>query len=301
MKNFRLTILLGMVLSITLISCEKDEKRVDPPVETPAVGDDIFTAKLNGIEWTASSMRCIISTKGITTLEGTAVGGTTIVVHINDTVENSYILNMLSPHVGNVDVEADDLVFSTAKNLATGGQFDIISINKQASVIEGTFAFTGYNSTSSEFIEVTDGVFKDIVYVVEEPSIEDNSLQANIDGDLFIADTVTGMVPNDTILYIVGKSIPDTTYVRFELPVDIEKSVYILSPNGAYRGFYKKNDTTQEMISFSGTITIEDHQDIHQTIEGKFEFNAQVPGTLTDAILTNGSFQLFYEKGIKDK
>ncbi len=297
MKKFRLAILFGMILSIAIISCTKEEKRIDPPVVTPTPGDQIFTAKVNGIDWTASDMLCIMSTKGITTLRGVSVDGPTITININDTVENSYILNMISAHQGSVD--ANDLVYSTTKNLGTAGQVDFDKINKQDSIISGTFAFTGFNSTSSEFIEVSDGVFKDIVYVVQEPSITDNSLRANIDGVLFLADTVTGLASNDTI-HIIGNSIPDTTSIEFKVPINVSAGVYQLSLNGAYRGFYRKNDSTQ-MQSFSGTLTIESHQDIHQTIQGKFEFSATIPGTTTSAELTNGSFQLFYEKGIKKK
>lgn len=297
MKKFRLAILFGMILSIAIISCTKDEKREDAPVVTLPPGDQIFTAKVNGIDWTASGKKCIMSTKGITTLQGTGIGGTTITISANDTVENSYILNMLSTHQGTV--EANDLFYSTTKNLGTGGQFDINNINKKDSVISGTFAFTGYNSTSSEYIEVTDGVFTDIEYVLKEPSITDNSLRANIDDVLFLADTVTGLATNDTI-HIIGRSLPDTTSVEFKVPINIESGVYQLSMNGAYRGFYKQNDSTY-MQSFSGTLTIESHQDILQTIEGKFEFSATIPLTTTSAQLTDGSFQLFYEKGAKKK
>ncbi len=297
MNKFRFAILFGMILSIALISCEKDEKRLDPPVVTPTPGEQIFTAKVNGIDWTASDMLCIISTKGITTLRGVAVDGPTITININDTVENSYILNLLSAHQGTV--EANELLYSTTKNLATAGQVDIDLINKQDSVISGTFAFTGYNVTSSEYIEISDGVFNDIVYVVQEPSITDNSLRTHIDGELFLADTVTGLALNDTI-HIIGNSLPDTMAVEFKVPINISAGVYQLSLNGAYRGFYQQNDTTR-MQSFSGTLTIESHQDIHQTIQGKFEFSATIPGTTTSAELTNGSFQLFYDKGIKKK
>jgi hypothetical protein len=294
MKRFRLAILLGLVLSITVISCKKEDGKEDPPVIIPPAGDQIFTAKINGIDWIASDMLCIVSTKGITTLRGIEVGGASITLNINDTIENSYILNMFSPH--QATVETNTLVYSTTKNLGTGGQVDFDLINKRDSVITGTFSFAGYNSTSSEYIEVSNGVFKDIRYVIEEPSITENGLRANIDEVLFIADTVTGLAMNDTI-HIIGNSIPDTTSVEFKLPINISAGTFQLTMNGAYRAFYTKNDST--LRSFTGTLTIESHQDIHQTIEGKFEFSAIVPGTSTSSELKNGSFQLFYEKGNK--
>jgi hypothetical protein len=295
MKRFRLAILLGLILSIAVISCKKEDGKEDPPVIIPPAGDQVFTAKINGIEWIASDMLCIINTKGITTLRGIEVDGPTITININDTVENSYILNMFSPHQANV--ETNTLVYSTTKNLGTGGQVDFDLINKRDSVISGTFSFAGYNSTSSEYIEVSNGVFKDIRYVIEEPSITDNSLRANIDEVLFIADTVTGLALNDSIIHIIGNSDPDTMSIEFILPINISTNVYQLTLNGAYQGFYTRNDSI--LKSFSGTLTIESHQDILQTIEGKFEFSAIVPGTSTSSELKNGSFQLFYEKGNK--
>ncbi|MDB4303678.1 DUF6252 family protein [Desulfosarcina sp.] len=296
MNKFRLVFLLGILLTLTIISCTKDDKRVDPPVVAPPVGDQIFTALVNGNEWNASDMLCIMSTKGITTLRGIEVNGPTITININDTIENSYILNLLSPNQASVETNA--LIYSTAKNLGTGGQVDFDMINKQDSVISGTFAFAGYNSTSGEYVEVTNGEFKDIRYVIEEPSITDNSLRANIDGILFIADTVSGLATNDTI-HIIGNSIPDTASVQFKVPINISAGVYQLTLNGAYRAFYIRNDSILQ--SFNGTLTIESHQDIHQTIQGKYEFSALVPGTTSSAELTNGSFQLFYDKGIKKK
>lgn len=296
MNKLRLAFLFSILFTFTIISCTKDEKREDPPVDNPPVGDQIFTAQVNGNDWNASDMLCIMSTKGITTLRGIEVNGPTITININDTIENSYILNLLSPN--QASVETNSLIYSTSKNLGTGGQVDFDMINKKDSVISGTFAFAGYNSTSGEYVEVTNGEFKDIRYVIEEPSITDNSLRANIDGLLFIADTVSGLATNDTI-HIVGNSIPDTTSVQFKVPINISAGVYQLTLNGAYRAFYTRNDSLLQ--SFNGTLTIESHQDIHQTIQGKYEFSAIVPGTTTSAELTNGSFQLFYDKGVKKK
>lgn len=297
MNKFRLVFLIGMLLTLTILSCEKEEKRVDPPSAAPTPGAQVFTAKVNGIDWAASDMLCVMSTKGIITLRGIAVNnGPIITININDTIENSYILNMLTAHQGTV--EANQLVYTTTKNLGTAGQVDINYINKTDSLISGKFSFSGYNSTSTEYIQVSDGVFTDIEYVLEEPSITDNGLRANIDDVIFIADTVTGHALNDTI-HIVGNSIPDTTSVGFLLPIDISAGVYQLTLNGPYRGFYTRNDSILE--SFDGTLTVESHQDIHQTIEGKFEFSASVPTTPSKAELKNGSFQLFYEKGKKKK
>jgi hypothetical protein len=297
MKKFWLSVLAMIVVSMAIISCNKDDGTdEDPPKVIPPPGDQIFTAKVNGQDWVASDMLCIMSTRGITTLKGVAVEGPTIVINISDTIENSYVLNFLSPHQATVDV--NNLVYSTTSNLGTGGQVDINFINKRDSVISGTFAFLGYNSTSSEYIEVSNGVFTDIVYTFEEPSITENSLKVNIDGVLFEADTVTGLATNDT-LHIIGSSYPDTMAVEFKVPINISAGVVSLSLNGAYRGFYRTHDTIRQ--SFSGTLTIESHQDIHQTIQGKFEFSAVVPGTPISSELTNGSFQLFYEKGKKKK
>jgi len=276
-----------LLLSLTISwSCSKGDE------PSPSQGGEMF-AVVSGAEWEAETIQAGFI-NGLFSLSGIAADGSTIAIGLAEFEEG-----MFASFSGTSD---NFLIWKPGEN-AFGyssiapegfGQVIIEDINEQDTLISGTFYFIGQEPSTGDTITINGGVFTDVPYILELPTIGNNSLNAKIDGTLWEAGTVTAVDIGDN-LQLVGTSPDGSRSISFTVPKDIAAGAHDITGvfSGGVSAFYNPNSQTS-LNSDSGMLTISNHDLAGKIIEASFDFEASDMFGSSSASITEGSFYISY-------
>ena len=138
----------------------------DSPVGPSTNGPQLFSAKLNGVQWTAtdsSRMQSLWDSEGNLLIAGDRLGP--IYPPIIDRVEVRAIVTGKGPYAlgdsmffGLYHVTASNIFYFTSP--AHPGVLRVTAVDRKSQTIAGTFSFDGQRSWDSAIVHVTDGKFR---------------------------------------------------------------------------------------------------------------------------------------------
>tara|TARA_R110002074_G_scaffold198720_5_gene366369 strand:- start:2150 stop:2635 length:486 start_codon:yes stop_codon:yes gene_type:complete len=157
MKTFKTSISI-LFLSILLFSCSTND-------DDSLTGDDFFTAKVDGINWSAfvgppDTVAWSEAHQGIIVIQGSDENGTGITMNIlnytgagtYDFTTAGFIQYVISP------LQANSGAWACDANSGTTGSVEITS--DDGTIIEGTVSFVGKNPSDSSTKTITLGDFR---------------------------------------------------------------------------------------------------------------------------------------------
>lgn len=174
------------------------------------------------------------------------------------------------------------------------GQVNIEHINETDSLLSGTFQFTGIVPSTGASVVVSDGVFNNIKYLTETIVVGEHFLKVKIDGDLWEAHQVVGLVVSGKI-NVIGTSPDASKTVGLYIPETASEGTYNLGNPllSDYAAQYNADSQTF-LVASSGTLKITTHDRSNKIIEGTFSFEAAEFAGTAAASLTGGSFYVTY-------
>jgi len=287
-----IAVLLGMV------SCKKETS-----VENGNTTSGNFTAKIDGVQWSASGTKEGASILGgVITITGISADNKQINITITDSVAGSYVLSQSTTSFGAfADIDSSGLyAFSTdqGKDSSQGGGTVIITdIDPVAKTISGTFSFNVYRDLDGREKSITDGVFTKIPYVTTlPPTSNTDTLKASIDNKAWAATHIEATVTQGQ-LTIVGASADGTQSIGILMPSATAAGTFQLDGSvPGYLGAYTllSGSSTNPFVSTKGTVT--ENNTVTLRIKGSFTFTASDPGNPAGAShsITSGMFSVYY-------
>jgi hypothetical protein len=292
-----------ILVGIWSISSCKKETSIENPVSQ--VGN--FTAKIDGVQWTAaltSEQATILG--GVINITGISANNQEISITLNNDQTGNYTLNQASLSLAAyADIDSSDLyAFTTNEGADTtqaGGQVTILKIDSVQKTISGTFSFKVYRDLDGRGKTITSGVFTSLPYTNKLPpaSITD-TLNATIDGMPWAGQSIEASVSAGE-LSIVGSSTTGAQSIGLLMPSTATAGSYPLDgSNPYYMGLYTvlQTSTASGLVSNKGTLTILSNNTTTSRIRGNFQFTAVDPtGTSTAThTIASGLFSVYYGK-----
>ncbi|HEY4110449.1 DUF6252 family protein [Puia sp.] len=294
------TIFYTIALLVGFASCKKETS-----IENGNGQSGNFTAKIDGVQWSASATKQGASILGgMITVTGISADNKEISINIADSVAGTYVLNQASQSIAAyADIDSSD-TYAFASNQGTdtsqaGGLVTITEIDPVAKTISGTFSFKVYRDLDGRQKTITEGVFTKIPYVsAVPPTSGSDTLQASIDNKAWSAVNIQALTTGGQIT-IVGASSDGTQSIGLLLPANAAAGSYPLDgTNPSYLGAYTfiSNSSSTGFVSTKGTLTITENNTSTFRVKGTFTFTAADPtrGTTTTHSITSGSFSVYY-------
>jgi hypothetical protein len=291
----------SIALLIGFASCKKETS-----IEGGNFSSGNFTARIDGVEWAASSTKEGASiNNGTITISGISVDNKEISISIADSVAGTYTLDQTSGSFGayaNIDSSG---LYAFFTNLGTGptqagGTVTITSIDPASKTISGTFSFKVFRDIDGQQKTITNGVFTNIPYVTSTTAAAStkDTLQANIDNKAWAAVNVQAASTSGE-LTIVGASSDGSQSIGLLMPANATPGTYALDgSNPAFLGAYTLLSGTGStgFASTKGSITITSNNTTTMRITGTFTFTAADPLGATTAThsITSGVFSVYY-------
>ena len=292
----KLFVLCFVILGIA--GCSKDDDNNTTPVpdnQNPS-GSGTLSAKINGVSWNPSadsSSGAFMS--GVINITGVASDGKTITISLMDTVTGTYSLGLAGTGAGVYQSQPSGVTSYESHVGPWGASTNWLimsSIDKTNKKMTGTFAFRGFNLSTGDSIEISDGVFTNLPYVTSITSTGNNSFSATVDGASFVPSIIAGSLSLGN-LNITASGSTGVPSLGLVVPANITTGTYSLMPFGTYNAQYNPSLTTYLIVD-TGTLTITEHNTTTKKIVGTFNFTAsELVGPAT-ATITNGSFTIYY-------
>lgn len=300
-----------LLLSLCFFTaCQKEISGVldTEPVTTSPAGKGTFTAKINGVAWTANRAAFAnfsVAANGLPALVGImGVGNDKKVVGmvLEDKGVNNYIFtdNQLNSGVFQDSALADVNSFSTHDVSTTpSGNVQITKIDKTAKTISGTFQFDAYRSYDGQNRRITDGVFTDIPYtegLTASPASSKDTFRVKVDGVAFAPYSITSLYTAlNNSLSVQGSNQSATKAVGLMFPANIVPGTYTLDIFSTTHMATYLNGTTA-LSSLSGNLEILEHNKTTKRIRGNFSFKGEtIPSNNNSAQITEGYFSVVYK------
>jgi hypothetical protein len=290
----------SIVLLLGLASCKKESS-----IEGGNTASGNFTAKIDGVQWSASGTKEAASILGgIITVTGISTDNKEISISIADSVAGTYTLSQTSVSLAAyADIDSSDLyAFSTNQgkdSSQAGGIVTVTAIDPVAKTISGTFSFKAFRDIDGRQKTITNGVFTRIPYVTSLPATSSkDTLQANIDSKAWTAMNIQAAVTGGQ-LTIIGSTADGTQSVGLLLPATATAGTYALDgTNPSWLGAYTLlgASSSAAFVSTKGSITITGNDTGASRITGTFQFTATDPsgGSSATHIIAGGVFSVYY-------
>lgn len=285
-------------------SCQKefstdtgDSAAITPPRTTdPNLSGD-FTAKINGVDFSANKASGANISNEVIVIIGQDNSGQTIILRVADSSVHVYTMDINSD--ANVGAYTKDSAFAYTTNQGnsdaeSGGILSITEIDTTNKTISGTFNLKLYRAFDLQQLKVMEGVFTNIPYTTEAlpPANANDTFRVKVDG----VDFPTYSVSSNTIFESIFISASDQSLqntVGLTFPKVVTPGAYDLTYlDFSFNGQYNKGDTYT--TAESGSITIIENDQANKRVRGTFSFHAiDLLGTAA-AELTEGYFSLKY-------
>lgn len=283
-------------------SCQKeftltgaDSTRITQPVVTGS-----FTAKIDGVPFTANKVAAASRALNVIAITGQSTDGQSIVLRVADSGVHVYSLDINSVSNAGAYTKDSSTAFLTNQGNngnESGGTLSITSIDTANKTMSGTFSMKVYRSFDQAQKVITEGIFINISYVTQPlpPANATDTFRVKINGVQFPVYSITGISAFGTI-NLVANDQSSTQTVGISMPATVTAGSYTFTPFALdYIGQY--NIDSSYLMANSGTLTIIEHNTTTKRIRGNFSFSAaEVPGIGTKtADLTAGYFSLTYQ------
>ena len=288
------------VSSMAFYSCQKEISDPNGSTSTPSTASGDFRAKINGVQWVASSSSAS-KLSGFISIAGTG-SGKLIVMTLQDSGVHHYTLNQTSMQAGAYSDSASgsNIAFTTnggSTPSQSGGSVDITSIDIVNKKISGTFRFTVYRPIDSTQRSITEGSFTNVSYATTTPPASStDSFRVKTDGVPFTAFSVlNNHLTMGNQITISGTDQGGTKTVGVLLPDNATPGTYqITGVLGMYSGTYN-SDAITYFASDTGTIQVLENNLTTKRLRGNFNFHAkQFPLGTMESQLTEGYFSVIY-------
>lgn len=286
MKKLNFTF--ALICILTLFSCEKDKELTPNPTSQGSM-----TAMVDGASWTSSSASGA-RMNGVLNVTGTTANGSVIVITLFDKGVGTYNLNGASEGNAGYQITSGGVAFTADSD--PNASVIITKIDATNKTLSGTFSFKVYRSSDSLTKVITEGKFTDIKFITElTGGGNNNTLSADIDGSLFTAPVVTGVIlPSLNKIGVTGSDNNGSKSIGFQLPDNIAVGSYTFDGvAGNYVGQYNAS-SSEFYFADSGNLVISKHDVGAKKIEGTFNFIAKDFGGVVSISITNGKFSTTY-------
>lgn len=289
--------MVAVLALMAVFSCRKETS-----VENPGGAPGTFVAEIDGVHWEATdSMKAASMLAGLINISGVSVDHKQLSITLNDTVLGVYILNQLSTSVGVYQNNDSTGQYAFASNQSSdtslaGGRVTVTEIDRVNQTISGTFSFNAYSDPNSRAVKIREGEFLKIPYTnTLPPANTGDTMSAFIDGQPWVAASIQALVL-DNQLVIGGSASSGVNAVSLFMPYDIMPGSYPLDFTGIiYFGVYFPT-SSQTLVSSSGNLVIQQHDQANKKITGTFHFQAvDLLGQRQPSQFSEGYFSVQYQ------
>ena len=288
--------LMCLMMAVSIISCQKEVSE-ETGGNAPVSG--VLKMKVDGQQWVATKSAGANIIAGLITISGTSNDDKTLVIQLQDQGAVGYQLDQQSFGVALYGNTTEDPFATDAGTTLSdaGGTVTITKIDKTNKTITGTFAFKAYRDADSKQVVITEGSFEDLKYVDQLEPTTGSDLKVKIDGTLWTAKSIQGIVQSGQ-LNIIATELDFSKTVSITMPANITPGTYNFSDPTKFIGLYMKGTTDVYAATplAPGSLVITEHNTSTKTVKGTFSFDGQnISGTGTPVKLTEGSFSVKYQ------
>ena len=300
-----------LLLSLCVFTaCQKEISGVldtEPVTSTPA-GKGTFTAKINGVAWTANRAafaNFTVASNGLPALLSIAGVGNDkkfLGMVLEDKGVNTYTFsdNRYNSGVFQDSALADVNSFSSHDvSTPPTGTVRVTKIDKGAKTVSGTFQFNVHRSLDGQTRSITDGVFNNVPYtegLTASPAAAKDTFRVKVDGVAFEPYSITGLFTGlNNSISVQGSNQSVTKTVGLMFPAAIVPGTYTLDVFSTTHVATYLNGTTA-LSSLSGKLEILEHNKTTKRVRGNFSFKGEtIPSSNNSAQLTEGYFSVVYK------
>lgn len=296
--------LLLFVFCIGSNSCQKefsiddgDSTAVIPPGTPDPNVNGSFTAKINGVNFSADSFSFADIANDVIAIVGKDNNGQTILLRVADSGVHEYTMDIESNTNAGAYTKGSDIAYSTNggnTNEESGGMLTITEINTANKTVSGTFSMKVYRAIDLQQLNITDGVFKNISYSTDPapPAASTDSFRVKIDG----IDLPVYSVFATPYLQTLNASASDqqlSKTVGLSFPLQVTPGTYDFTAfDFNYIGQYNVDGAFE--TADSGTLVILENNATTKRVRGTFKFHAAELLGSGSAELTEGYFSVGY-------
>ena len=320
--------ILIILFSILLSSCESDVEINIGNIQEPVVAE--FQVDFDGQTWIADRTEAIVNSDETIITAFKDNDQQKIVITLNDSEVNSYILDATNPvgkieyfetpsaepfttdvinPIGRIDVTERDMIHK----LISGQFFAILhrltpQVDANGNPVLDADGNPVYDDETKNF---TNGIFNNIIFisdVVDNPNPDNNEFFVKLDDEEFVETALIAkkeVVGGVDVIKIRASRGGSNEVIEIQVPADIVTGNNLLvgsttDPANDTVAFYRILSPSQTFIPTAGTIPVPLLQiSLHNTttkrIEGTFSFSStQQGGGATTHEFTEGSFAVTY-------
>jgi hypothetical protein len=231
-------------------------------------------------------------------------GSDTLFIAIAEADSGSYFITQQSPlgSLNRVESVGENglTLYTYQANGNGGGVFNITNSDSLNRTITGDFFVKYFNPiNNSDFFELTDAQFKNIVYDLEgdDPGMGNpgiGTISFTVGSTDYEFDMATGDAAGSTIT-LTGVTPPlSVPSISLTMAQDIETGTYALDGTSSVTGLFVQS-VTEFFAADSGSMEITAHDTINNNISGNFAFKGLLTSGGPDSIqVTNGAFEMNY-------
>lgn len=293
------------ILSVVIISClffSACQKEYAPGGVTIIPGTlptaaGIFKAKIDSVQWEATTVKQAQRESGVIVIAGIS-NGKSLILRVADSGVHNYTFETQS--LSNVGAWSDSTVgpnaFATNQWSVDGnyGELNITAIDMVKKTMSGTFNMKVYRQFDNMQRTITEGLFSNIPFATQPPApAATDTFRVKIDGVAFNYNLLSGIKAFGMISISAAKS--PAPAVGITLPDNVTPGTYSFDIID-YVGQYNPSINTF-LAADTGKVTILEHSVIAKRIRGNFHFLANAPFTHIppSAQLTEGYFSVKYQ------
>jgi len=298
MKRLRILSVFMVLFTILggMMSCETEP--VDPLLLADDGGDTIvnpgvFTVKIGSILFVADRTEATLG-NGVITITGyKGDQGENVKLTVPATTTGTYTISLMEYFPGT----SANHYTNVSRSGLPSGSVTITNINTANRTIAGRFNFTGYYTDASQNlpqIAFTEGVFTSISYGGGTTPTGPASFKASVDGTAFTA-AVTTAVLGSGLLTIQGVDASGKSII-----INAERTTpgTYTDVQFAYSADVLSDESYNNLVNDSGTLTITSVDTVNHTITGTFSFTGDYSDTaaglpakrITNGVFTNVSY-----------
>lgn len=285
-----------------------------------------FIAKVAGQEYIASSASATLTTTNEMVITGLKPGGENITLSIKDAAVGTFNLTTggINPNAGTYfDGSVNILPYISAAALGGSGLLNITELDATAQTVTGTFSFMGVRIKVDgdgnpildgngdpvlENIEITNGAFNAIAYVIDDTgggggtTDPNNEFFAKVDGVDFVADTIFVSEPVVGDIHMIKVEAKSNTgeLMRIDVPRSLGVGTFDMvniSDGTKLIALYNAGNGAENLTSNPGSITISEFDLELGVLKATFSFTGTDPlNQINDIVqVTEGSFTVYFE------
>jgi hypothetical protein len=325
-KMYFLKGMLLLFVAFQFFSCE-NEPLTGEFIQNEENDADVgqFKAKVAGQEYIASSASATLTTDNEMVITGIKPGGENITLSIKDAAVGSFNLSTGANNENGgayFDGSINVLPYVSAAALGGSGLLNITEIDADAQTVTGTFSFMGVRIKFDgdgnpildgngdpvlEDIEITNGAFNAIAYVIDDTGgggggNPNNEFFAKVDGVDFIADSIfvtEPMVGDVHMINILARSNTGEL-MRIDVPRSLGVGTFEMvniSDGTKLIALYNAGNGAENLTSNPGSIIISEFDLELGILTATFSFTGTDPlGQIPDTVeVTEGSFTVYFE------